>query len=133
MVAVPSIGKPNRLDESENAVNNPLSLLRKAQPGMAAGLVETATPSTGTRRQTRNQPGTSSLSAAGNGQMSLSSSERLKEKRVADAEDQAVDGKAGDQTPTKKPRTSATRSIQGRAGRGRGGRRASGRGSGRGY
>jgi hypothetical protein len=71
----------------------------------------------------------SSLSTAGNGQTPLSSSKKPKEKRAANTEDHIVDDKAGDQTPTKKPRTPATGSSRGRAGRGRGGRRASGRGT----
>jgi hypothetical protein len=122
-------GKP-RSDESEDAVNNPLSLLHKAQPDIAGGVVETTTPSTGNRRQTQSQTGTSSLSAASNGQKSLSSSEKPKRKGVASAEDLVVDGKTGDQTPTKKLRTSAAGLNRGRARRGRGGGKASGRGSG---
>ena len=82
--------------------------MHEAQPDKAGGFVETATPSTGNRRQTRRQAGTSSLSAAGNGQKSLPSSEKPKEKRVADAEDQVVDGKAGDQPPRRNSGRPAT-------------------------
>lgn len=105
-----NIKRKLRSDEADDTANNPHSLIHKGQTSIASGAVETATTSITNGRRTQSQAAASSLGAAGDSQKSFSHSEKIK-RSGSDPGDQVADGKAGDQTPTKKARKSTSKAT----------------------